>query len=131
MFNPMGPSELILALGRVLRAAADGSGPSDDYRRSQLLSAYSIARHLSAEEAARGELLDWFRAEVVAALPEGSGPRAQIAAAREGTEIGELLVQLLEKLGDSQEERAARKRLQLLFVEMADREVAALASAGQ
>ncbi len=129
MFNPMSPSELILAIGRVLRAAADGDGPTDDYRRGQLLSAYSIARHLSAEEAARDRLVEWFQAEAAVALEAHPDTRAKILAARDGTEIGELLADLLESL-DADDE-ALHERLQPLFVGMADREVAALADAGQ
>lgn len=131
MFNPMSPSELILAIGRVLRAAADGTGPSDDYRRGQLLSAYSIARHLSAEEAARDELVDWFRTEVVSLLDTREETRSRILAARDGPEIGRALVELLAGLGDSDRDRTLRHRIHLLFADMADREVAALARAGQ
>jgi hypothetical protein len=130
MFNPMTPSELILAIGRVLRAAADEDGPGDDYRRGQLLSAYSIARHLSAEEAARDELVEWLRTEVAGGLEGDADPRARILAARDGTEIGEVLVDVLDALGDSEADQAVRRGLQQSFVEMADREVAALARAG-
>ncbi len=126
----MSPSELILAIGRVLRAAADEEGPGDDYRRGQLLSAYSIARHLSAEEAARAELVQWFRTEAAGALEGAAEARARILAAREGTEIGEVLVDVLDALGDSEADQALRGRLEQAFVEMADREVAALARAG-
>jgi hypothetical protein len=129
MFNPMSPSELILAIGRVLRSAADGQGPTDDYRRGQLLSAYSIARHLSAEEAGRDELLQWFRGDVIAALEEQPEARAKIESARGGTEIGEVLVDLLDSLGDSEADQALHRRLLSLFADMADREVAALAAA--
>lgn len=129
MFNPMSASELILALGRVLRSAADGTGPTDDYRRGQLLSAYSIARHLSAEEAARAELVEWFRLQAASAVDSDPEDRARILAARDGSEIGEALVGLLGRLGDAEADQAVRRRLHLLFAEMADREVAALADA--
>jgi hypothetical protein len=129
MFNPMSPSELILAIGRVLRAAADGHGPTDDYRRGQLLSAYSIARHLSAEEAGHDELLQWFRDELAATLEDRPGTRAQIVSARDGTEIGEVLVDLLGSLGESEADTALHRALLRLFADMADREVAALATA--
>jgi hypothetical protein len=135
MFNPMRPDEVILAIGRVLRMAADSAGPSDDYRRSQLLSGYSIARHLAAEEAARAELFIWFRGELISALEDG-GPlvlegRERIGAARDGAELGDALVELLERLGRGEDDERVRKRLRLVFVEMADREVEALARAAQ
>jgi hypothetical protein len=135
MFNPMKPDELILAIGRVLRMAADSEGPSDDYRRGQLLSGYSLARHLAAEEAARRELFSWFRSELVSALEEDRPAviegRERIRAAPDGARLGEALVQLLENLGSDSDDRRIRERLHLVFVEMADREVDALARAPQ
>ncbi len=122
-----------MAIGRVLRMAADSGGPSDDYRRSQLLSGYSIARHLAAEEAARTELFAWFRRALVAALdddrPAVAEGRERVLAAPDGARLGEVLVELLEKLGRSDDDQRIRERLHLVFVEMADREVEALARA--
>jgi hypothetical protein len=131
VFNPLKPHEIVQALGRVLRNAADSGGPVDEYQRSQLLSAYSIARHLAAEEAGRVELLEWFRAEVTSVL-DGDDPsivaaRERIGAAPDGAEVGEALMDLLASLPPS--DVGLRQRLRALFVEMADREVEALARA--
>ena len=130
MFNPLRADELISALGRVLRMAADGEGPTDAYRRSQLLSAHSIARHLAAEEAARANLLEWLRSELLQILDEDRASlraaRDQIAAAGDTAIIGEVLVILLDGLGSGSEDQGLRRRLHVLFAEMADREVEAL-----
>jgi hypothetical protein len=133
VFNPLKAHELLQALGRVLRAAADSGGPVDEYQRSQLLSAYSIARHLAAEEAARVELLEWFRSEVTSAL-DGDEPavvsaRDRIHAAADAAEVGEALVDLLTLLPRDPARTGLHRRLHALFVDMADREVEALARA--
>jgi uncharacterized lipoprotein YmbA len=120
MFNPMEPHELVLGVGRVLRMAADGE-PVDGYRRSQLLSAYSVARHLAAEQAAAAELLAWLRAELADAL----GPDT-LAGATTGPQLGAALTALLAGPLDD----GLRARLHRILAEMADREVAALAGAG-
>ena len=133
VFNPLKPHEIVQALGRVLRSAADSGGPADEYQRSQLLSAYSIARHLAAEEAARAELLEWFRGEVLAVLDGDeqavAAARERIRGARDGAEVGEALVDLLAEL--PRNDAGLRRRLRALFVEMADREVEALARASR
>jgi hypothetical protein len=131
MFNPMSASELILGLARVLRLAAEPAAAAapDDYRRSQLLSAHSLARHLAAEQAAAPELLAWLRMRLVETLagdPACAGARAAIAAAGGAEEIGAALTALL---GDEQLEPGLRRELHALLAELADREVAALAGA--
>ena len=133
MFNPLKPHEIVQALGRVLRNAADSGGPVDEYQRSQLLSAYSIARHLAAEEAGRVQLLEWFRGEVLMVL-DGDEPavvaaRERIRGAPDGAEVGEALVDLLAEVPRSDAGAELHRRLRALFVEMADREVEALARA--
>ena len=133
MFNPMEPHELILGVGRVLRAAADG-GQDDEYRRSQLLSAYSVARHLAAEEAAATELLAWLSAALDEALAGDERPlvrtaRDAVAAATDGRMVGVALTPLLAGLGTGREDAALRGRVHRVLAEMADREVAALAGA--
>lgn len=129
VFNGLEAHELILAVGRLLRTAADDDGASDEYKRSQLLSGYSIARHLAAEEAASGELIAQFRAELLTALQAAGMPvaatTARVASAHTGRELGEAVGELLDGL----DEGALRRRLHAVLRAMADREVAALASA--
>jgi hypothetical protein len=135
MFNPMRPDQLIVGIGRVLREAADADGTLDDYRRSQLLSAYSISRNLAAEQAATAGLLAQTKADLVAPLA-GDGlaavppARAAVAAAADGAQLGEALADLLAALRADPAPEAARLRAQVQGVlhAMVDREVAALAA---
>jgi hypothetical protein len=122
----MEPHELILAVGRVLRAAARPDATDHEFQRSQMLSAYSVARHLAAEQASAADLLDWLKGELEPALAEHPETRARVAAARGGPEIGAALQDLLDALPRAGEERA---RLHRILAELADREVAILAAA--
>jgi hypothetical protein len=130
VFNPLAPHELTLGVGRVLRMAADADPDSlnSGYGRSQLLSGYSVARHLAAEEAAATELLAWLRAELDATLqgdePHVTAARDAVRAATSGPQVGAALVPLLAALGDD----SRRARIHRVLAEMADREVAALAA---
>jgi len=122
VFNPVNAPELTLAIGRVLHEAADQSRPHDDYRRSQLLSAYSIARHLAAEQSAGPELRGWFRSAIAEV--------AEVDVSADSAAIGAALCDHLAELrkrGDSDADRA-RGRIQGLLRELSDREVAALAN---
>jgi hypothetical protein len=81
------------------------------------------------------ELFNWFRGELLNAL-EGSRPpvveaRERIRGAADGADLGEALVDLLEALGGSDDDGRIGERLHQVFVEMADREVEALARAPQ
>jgi len=127
VFNPMEPHELMLAVGRVLRAAARRDAVDHEFQRSQMLSAYSVARHLAAEQAAAPDLLDWLKAQLDDALAEHHQTRARVAAARSGPEIGAALQDLLDTLPPGA--GAERARLHRILAELADREVAALAAA--
>jgi hypothetical protein len=124
--------ELMLAVGRVLRDAARKDGAPDEFGRSQLLSAYSVARHLAAEQAAHAELLTWLSAALVAELA-GDGRAAmaeasrRIGAARTGPQVGAATAEALDALGE--DETALRGRLRRVLAEMADREVDVLAAA--
>jgi hypothetical protein len=131
----MAPHELILGVGRVLRAAADG-GQGDEYRRSQLLSAYSVARHLAAEEAASSALLLWLRTALAGALdgddrPVVAAARDEVAVAASGAQVGDALTPLLASLGPDGADAALREGVHRVLAEMADREVAALAAADE
>lgn len=58
MFNPLTPETLITAIGNAAADAARADGPASDFTRGQLLSAYSISRHLAAETAALPRLVE-------------------------------------------------------------------------
>lgn len=61
MLNPMSTAEVVRAVGAVLEASAAG-GSDDEYRRGQVLSAFSVCRHLAAEEEGRRGLAEWLEA---------------------------------------------------------------------
>lgn len=120
MFNPVNAPDVVLAIGRVLHEAADESQPQDDYRRSQLLSAYSIARHLAAEQTSGPELRGWFRSAM--------GEIAEVSVSGDSATIGAVLCDFLAELRqrDDSEAKSMRSRIQGLLREFSDREVAAL-----
>jgi hypothetical protein len=60
VFDPLTPSRLVAMLGELLHDAGRWPGPLDEFRTSQLLSASSIARYLSAELSATGAELARF-----------------------------------------------------------------------
>jgi hypothetical protein len=132
VFNPLAPSEMVIAVGRVLKEEADAEGERDGYRRGQLLSGYSVARHLAAEQAGAAELRGWFRARVANALEEGDGERFGVRAARlrssdDAAEIGDLLCGVLADLRAGGETDAdTRRRIQAICRELTDREIAVL-----
>jgi hypothetical protein len=129
----MEPPELIQGLGRVLRQAAATAG-RDDYSRSQLLSAYSLARHLAAEQVAAPDLLAWLRARLGDVLAgkrsaAAEAARAAIAEATRAKDVGAALTNLFAALGDDDADVELRGRLHALLAELTDREVAVLAAA--
>jgi hypothetical protein len=128
VFNPLSTPEVIQAVGGTLKAAAAGEATGDDYRRGQLLSAYSICRNLAAEEAEREALRRWFVAELrpLAAergveVPDAAGP------ADLGAICGDLLAEL--RVADDSGSATLATRLRSLLRELCDREIAALAEA--
>lgn len=128
MFNPLAPHELLAALATVLRAGADPDRQDDEYGRSQLLSASSVARHLAAEEPVARRELAWLCGALLEALGEDAPPaRDRIAAAASSTEIGEALAVMFDGLGPGDAE--LRARVHRVLAEMAEREVAVLARA--
>ena len=134
MFNPMAAHELMTAVGRVLRAAAQPDAGDHEFQRSQLLSAYSVTRHLAAEQAASADLVAWLRAALADALAGDDRPtvaqaRDVIAGAAGGPEFGAAVGDLLDALGPGDGDAALRRRLHRVLAEMADREVDALARA--
>jgi hypothetical protein len=139
VFNPLSAPEITIAVGRVLKQAASAGDPRDEYQRSQLLSAYSITRHLAAEQADGDALTDWFRERLVAELRAAAADPAPLAdldaraaaigSCRDGGEIGapvrELLVALRQAGTDAEPLLSATRHL---LREACDREVAALAA---
>lgn len=134
MFNALRTETLIAGMGTTMRAAAaaDG-GPVDDYARGQLLSAYSISRLLAAEVRAATTLLEWLRAELLAALEDSADPaaaaaRERIGEAADANAVGDALVELFAELRRDGREPELRERLHAVLREMAARELAALAA---
>jgi hypothetical protein len=134
MFNPLQSSEMTLGLGRVMRLAAAEGAASDAYARGQLMSGYSVARHLAVEQAQGPDLLEWTRAELALALADHvelpAGSIEAIRAARAPGELGAALSELLVDLrAGGPDAEPALGRVHGVLREMADREVAALAAA--
>ncbi|HEV7527550.1 MAG TPA: hypothetical protein VGO29_01495 [Solirubrobacteraceae bacterium] len=136
MFNPVQPHELMLGVGRVLRRAARTSDSQelDAYQRGQLLSAYSVVRHLAAEQVAAAALMEGMRRRLQACSERSSVPAARPAlaaamAAREPGALGAQLTGLLRRLGSLPEEAQLRCCIHRALAEMTDEEVHALADA--
>lgn len=130
MFNPLSAPEVILAVGNTLKQAAGAEQPDDEYARSQLLSAYSVARHLAAEEAARPQLTRWFREALETELGGDQRLTGALAAGRED-ELGKALCELLAELrsADDPASRSLAAAIRGLLRDLSDREVTALAGA--
>jgi hypothetical protein len=127
MLNPMSTAEVVRAVGAVLEASAAG-GAEDGYSRGQTLSAFSVCRHLAAEEAGRRELAEWLEAASAPVLARlGETP---LSAARP-EEAGERLAALMEELRASGDEasRDALRDLRRVMHELCAREIAILAAA--
>lgn len=127
MLNPMSTAEVVRAVGAVLEASAAG-GSDDEYRRGQVLSAFSVCRHLAAEEEGRRGLAEWLEAasaEVLAARGE-----APLSAAQ-SEEAGARLASLMEELraADDEDSRRALAALRVVLRELCDREIAILVAA--
>jgi hypothetical protein len=134
MFNPLKPEDMLIAIGRVLRSAADANEPLDDYGRSQLLSAYSIARNLAAEQGVQGELLLWLQAQLDPLLVGTTDAaiekaRVRVAQAHDGRAMGEAVSELLARLRPDPDRYELRRRVQGALREVVEREVASLAAA--
>jgi len=124
MFNPLTPAELVSALSTLLRDAGRGEGPRDPFEQAQLHAGYSIAKYLAAELDGGPGLLAWFR-EAVAAELDGDDAGAARSAA-DFAALGELLSRVLAGLPA---ESPARTHIHALLRELAEREIALLATA--
>ena len=127
MFNALTPVQLLAGIGQTLRMAAEAK-VLEGYQRSQLLSAYSVARLLASEQAAAAELLEWTRGALAAALEGDDREPARraaekIATARDGVEVGQIVTDLFAELPADD---ATRSRVRAVLREMTDREVLAL-----
>jgi hypothetical protein len=123
----MSTAEVVRAVGAVLEASAAG-GSDDGYRRGQVLSAFSVCRHLAAEDGGRRELTEWLEATsapILARLGE-----VALAAVRP-EEAGERLASLMADLraADDEGSRGALRELRRVLHELCDREIAILAAA--
>jgi hypothetical protein len=127
MLNPMSTAEVVRAVGGVLEASAKGSA-GDGYQRGQVLSAFSVCRHLAAEEGGRRELAEWLEAASAPILVRRG--EAPLSAARP-EETGERLATLMAELraADDDESRRALRELRVLLHDLCDREIAILATA--
>jgi hypothetical protein len=90
MFNPLTPSEMVVAIGIAARTTARGDGELDEFDRGQLMSAYSATRHLAIEiESFQGELSA--RCAAIAAAADAASDRdVAIDAGAPGASAGEL-----------------------------------------
>ncbi|HEY2052891.1 MAG TPA: hypothetical protein VGH14_03040 [Solirubrobacterales bacterium] len=123
----MSTAEVVRAVGGALEGVAEG-GAEDAYRRSQVLSALSVCRLLSAEEDARAELNAWLE-EATAPILAALGEKALVVAPADAA--GERLSALMDDLraADDEESRRALRELRRVLHELCDREIAALATA--
>jgi hypothetical protein len=129
VFNALRSDELLLGIGRVLRLVAAAPGALEEYERSQTLSAYSVTRLLAAEQRAAAGLLADTKGALLQAIgdDERAAVRAvadRVAAATEGTQVGDEIVALFGLLG---EDEPMRRRVHSVLARMIDAEVAALA----
>jgi hypothetical protein len=135
VFNPLTPAEVVLAIGQAARGAARGEGGTDEYARGQLLSAYSVSRHLSVElesyapelHACASDLARWSRTagegdcldDIVAQLERTAG----------AADLGDATCALLERLRGSSSDAAGdlMRRIHARLRQLAEREVEMLA----
>lgn len=133
MFNALSSEELLIGVGRVLRAVAGADGALEEYVRSQALSAYSITRLLAAEQADATRLLAHTKQQLLQALDGESDAgsdteraRQAIGAAETANQVGDAVSDLLAGLPHETE---TRDRVHGVLAEMVNAEVAALAAA--
>jgi hypothetical protein len=146
MFDPLTPTRLVALLGELLQDAARWPGQLDEFRTSQLLSASSIARYLSAELSATGVELARFaeRADAMLATAQDeaidqvwrdavSKARTRVMAPREkvadpagfGRELGSASLDVLRAARVSDDPGARRfvSAFHGLLAELVDRHV--------
>lgn len=140
MFNQLTPTEIVVAIGATARQAARSEGPSSDFERDQLMSAYSATRHLAVELSSYGPELIRFAQTVAGAVdgarlsagdPERDRIASELAAMTDAAAIGAAICELLDGLrqDDSPEAERLRSEIHASLRELADREVELLADA--
>lgn len=122
----MSEVEVVRSLGVTLKDAA-ASPAINDFQRSQLLSAYSVTRHLAAEETARSALEADLREELETILADR--PEYQPVLAADGALLGEELCRLLETLRRAKDDdsRQTLAAIRGALRHLCDHEVAGLA----
>ncbi len=134
----MTSAEVVTAIGRAAHAAARSEEPASEFSHGQLMSAYSVSRHLGVELAQFAPELRAFADDVAAALRGGTslnaGPRleayaVELAQASDAHAIGNVVAAVLDDLRDDASPAAAalRARLRASLRGLADREVKLLA----
>jgi hypothetical protein len=139
MFNPVTPAQLVLALGRAARDAATGGEMLSEFDRTQLFTAYTAARHLSAEIEGYEPEIRCFGHDVAAlirpVLPQlrSRKPMADLLSKMEGVSdprtAGDLTSAMLELLREDASEAAPalRRKIQSRLRELSEREIEILA----
>jgi hypothetical protein len=123
----MSTAEVVRAVGGVLEASAAG-GSDDGYRRGQVLSAFSVCRHLAAEEQGRRDLMEWLEAASAPILARrGEVPLAAARPEEAGPRLAALMAEL--RAADDEASRQALRELRQILHELCDREIAILAAA--
>lgn len=141
MFNPLTPADVVRAIGAAAREAARGAEGMDPFARGQLMSAYSLSRHLAVEVAEYPAALREFREQaaraVEAALTELGdrevlhGLVEELRAAELAPAVGSAVSRILEHLRSSTRPEAekVRRDLRSALRRLVDEEVALLAAA--
>jgi len=139
VFSPLTPAEVVTAVGRAARDAARSDEPASEFSRGQLMSAFSVSRHLGVEIATFGPELRSFADTVADALRASSGALAcgdalratagELADAADAHRIGNLVAGALDDLRADASPAATelRARLHAALRGLADREVELLA----
>lgn len=123
----MSTAEVVRAVGGVLEANAAG-GSDDGYRRGQVLSAFSVCRHLAAEEQGQRELSEWLEAASAPILARhGEAPLSAARPEEAGTRLADLMAEL--RSAEDEGSRQALRELRQVLHELCDREIAILAAA--
>jgi hypothetical protein len=138
VFSPLSPADVVTAMGRATRDAARSDEPASEFSAGQLMSAYSVSRHLGVELAQFGPVLRAFADEVAAdlrrgdSLPYGSKLAAsadELAQASDAQRVGDIVAAALDELRGDEAPAAQELRVQLRAAlrRLSDQEVEMLA----
>jgi hypothetical protein len=140
VFSPLTPSEVVAAIGRAAREAASGSGPTSEFSRGQLMSAFSASRHLSVELACFPDELRGFTEQLAPALRDTAELDAhrqlvalagELERASDAARIGDLVSEALALVRTDGAPTAGvlRRRIRAALRALSEREVELLADA--